>query len=113
VAAAPPWATPPPPPSVMKYHHDIILKKIIHSSVIRLACDPGDPDTVWGWICFDGELLHFIYVKSAFRGFGIGGALFRSAFDVDRLKVSHRTDSLFMAFPGVDFKNPYMMFNYD
>ena len=114
VAAAPPWSTPPPPPSIMKYHHDIILKKLIPSSVITFACDPGDPDTVWGWICFDGELLHFIYVKNAFRGFGIGGALFRSAFDADRLKVSHRTDSLFMAFPGVDFKwNPYMMFNYD
>jgi GNAT superfamily N-acetyltransferase len=119
VAADSPWAvatagstphTPTPlPPPLIKYHHDIILKKIIINSDITLGCDPDDADTVWGWICFDGELLHFIYVKSAFRGFGVGGALFRSAFsESDKVKVSHRTSSLYTAFPGVNFLwNPY------
>jgi GNAT superfamily N-acetyltransferase len=67
---------------------------------------------VWGWICSDGELLHFIYVKAAFRGFGIGGVLFRTAFSgADRVKVSHRTGSLYTAFPGVNFLwNPYRSF---
>jgi GNAT superfamily N-acetyltransferase len=111
-AGSAPHAPTPTPPSLIKYEHDIILKKIIPHSDITLACDPGDPDTVWGWICFDSELLHFIYVKSAFRGFGIGGALFRSVFsDADRVKTSHRTSSLYVAFPGVQFKwNPYRIF---
>jgi GNAT superfamily N-acetyltransferase len=122
VAADSPWAvatagskthipTPLPPP-LIKYHHDIILKKIITNSDITLGCDPGDADTVWGWICSDGELLHFIYVKAAFRGFGIGGVLFRTAFSgSDRVKVSHRTGSLYTAFPGVNFLwNPYRSF---
>ena len=100
------------PPPLIKYHHDIILKKIITNSDITLGCDPGDADTVWGWICSDGELLHFIYVKAAFRGFGIGGVLFRTALaGADRVKVSHRTGSLYTAFPSVNFLwNPYRSF---
>ena len=122
VAADPPWAagtsgsTPwhptPLPPHIIKYGHDTLLKKIISHSAITLACDPEDVDTVWGWICVDGDCLHFVYVKSAFRGFGIGGVLLRSILlGEDRIFVSHRTSSLYVAFPGVRFIwNPYRMF---
>ena len=117
VAAEPPWDfatprhTPPLPHPLLIYEHDTILKKIIHNSTITLACDPDDPDTVWGYICSDGELLHFIYVKSAFRGFGIGGCLLRSAgIPKGRMMISHRTESLFVAFPNIRFYwNPYRM----
>ena len=120
VAAEPPWDfatprhTPPLPHPLLIYEHDTILKKIIHNSTITLACDPDDPDTVWGYICSDGELLHFIYVKSAFRGFGIGGCLLRSAgIPKGRMMISHRTESLFVAFPNIRFYwNPYRMIYY-
>ena len=118
VAAEPPWdfatphATPPPPPSLLIYEHDTLLKRIIRTSTLTLACDPDDEDTVWGFVCADGDLLHFIYVKSAFRGFGIGGCLFRAAgLPGGNIVISHRTKSLFMAFPKVRFLwNPYRMF---
>ena len=117
VAAEPPWDfatprhTPPLPHPLLIYEHDTILKKIIYNSTITLACDPDDPDTVWGYVCSDGELLHFIYVKSAFRGFGIGGCLLRSAgIPKGKMSISHRTESLFTAFPNIRFYwNPYRM----
>jgi hypothetical protein len=117
VAAEPPWDysctphTPPTPPTLLIYEHDTLLKKIIPHSTITLACDPDDPDTIWGYVCFDDDLLHFIYVKSAFRGFGIGGCLLRAAGLPDsNVITSHRTKSLFVAFPGVRFHwNPYRM----
>jgi hypothetical protein len=118
VAAEPPWDfaathhTPPPPHPLLIYMHDTILKKIIRNSTITLACDPYDPDTVWGYICSDGDLLHFVYVKSAFRGFGIGGCLFRSAgLPSGKIEISHRTGSVFKAFPKSRLIwNPYRMF---
>ena len=118
VAAEPPFdfstphATPPLPPSLLIYEHDTLLKKIISTSTLTLACDPDDEDTVWGFVCSAGDLLHFIYVKSAFRGFGIGGCLFRAAGLPDgNIVISHRTKSLFMAFPKSRFLwNPYRMF---
>ena len=117
VAAEPPWDfsstrhTPPPPHPLLIYEHDTLLKKIIRNSSITLACDPDDPDTVWGYVCCDGELLHFIYVKSAFRGFGIGGCLLRSAgIPKGKMMISHRTERLFTAFPNIRFfYNPYRM----
>ena len=117
VAAEPPWDfsstrhTPPPPHPLLIYEHDTLLKKIIRNSSITLACDPDDPDTVWGYVCCDGELLHFIYVKSAFRGFGIGGCLLRAAgIPKGKMNISHRTESLFTAFPNIRFYwNPYRM----
>ena len=117
VAAEPPWDfsstrhTPPPPHPLLIYEHDTLLKKIIRNSSITLACDPDDPDTVWGYVCCDGELLHFIYVKSAFRGFGIGGCLLRSAgIPKGKMAISHITESLFTAFPNIRFfYNPYRM----
>ena len=117
VAAEPPWdfsttpTTPPLPHPLMIYETDTLLKKIIPHSTITLGCDPDDPDTIWGYICTDGDMLHFIYVKSAFRGFGIGGCLLRAAGLPDsNVITSHRTKSLFVAFPGVRFLwNPYRM----
>lgn len=117
VAAESPWAslphtTLPLPPSLLIYEHDTLLKRIISNSTLTLACDPDDEDTVWGFVCADGDLLHFIYVKSAFRGFGIGGCLFRAAaLPSGKIVISHRTKSLFIAFPKVRFLwNPYRMF---
>ena len=120
VAAEPPWDfatphhTPPLPPTLLIYEHDTLLKKIIRTSTLTLACDPDDEDTVWGYVCSAGDLLHFIYVKSAFRGFGIGGCLYRSAGLPDgNVTISHRTESLFVAFPGVRFLwNPYRMISH-
>ena len=117
VAAEPPWDfsstrhTPPPPHPLLIYEQDTLLKKIIRNSSITLACDPDDPDTVWGYVCCDGELLHFIYVKSAFRGFGIGGCLLRSAgIPKGKMMISHRTERLFTAFPNIRFfYHPYRM----
>ena len=117
VVAESPWDfstphhTPPLPHPLMIYETDTLLKKIIPHSTITLACDPDDPDTIWGYVCFDGDLLHFIYVKSAFRGFGIGGCLLRAAgLPGSNVITSHRTQSLFVAFPGIRFLwNPYRM----
>ena len=111
--SSPPHTTPPPPPSLLIYEHDTLLKRIIRTSTLTLACDPDDEDTVWGFVCADGDLLHFIYVKSAFRGFGIGGCLFRAAsLPGGNIVISHRTKSLFIAFPKVRFLwNPYRMFS--
>ena len=119
VVAETPWNfstphhTPPPPHPLMIYEHDTLLKKIIPHSTIILACDPDDPDTVWGYVCTTDKvnLLHFIYVKSAFRGFGIGGGLLRaSGLYRNSIFTSHRTKSLFVAFPGIRFLwNPYRM----
>ena len=104
--------TAPIPRPILVYHHDILLKKLIPHTDITLACDPGDPDTVWGWVCSDLHCLHFIYVKNAFRGFGIGRLLLEdTGLRIGKkIRISHRTPALYSHWPGVHFMwNPYRM----
>lgn len=113
----------PIPPSLSLYYHDIILKKILTNCTLLVACDPEDPDVIWGYVAFDGNgpspVLHFVYVKGAFRRMGIGTRLLNEAlqdwtgvFHTENFPVvvSHRTESLFKAWPEVKWRwNPYRM----
>jgi len=119
----------PIPPSLSLYYHDIILKKILTKCTLLVACDPDDPDVIWGYVAFNAEnpVLHFVYVKGAFRRMGIGTRLLDEAFRLfpeergpnwsarilwkeEPVIVSHRTESLFKAWPNVKWRwNPYRM----
>ena len=104
----------PIPPSLSLYYHDIILKKILNKCTLLVACDPEDPDVIWGYVAFDqvDPVLHFVYVKGAFRRMGIGTRLLSEAGLIldEPVIVSHRTESLFKAFPNVKWRwNPYRM----
>ena len=112
----------PIPPSLSLYYHDIILKKILTNCSLLVACDPEDTDVIWGYVAFDqvDPVLHFVYVKGAFRRMGIGTRLMEEAFDrcngswsqIENhpVVVSHRTESLFKAWPQVKWRwNPYRM----
>jgi len=104
----------PIPPSLSLYYHDIILKKILTNCTLLVACDPEDPDVIWGYVAFDqvDPVLHFVYVKGAFRRMGIGTRLLNEARLMldDPVIVSHRTESLFKAWPNVKWRwNPYRM----
>ena len=110
----------PIPPSLSLYYHDIILKKILTKCTLLVACDPDDPDVIWGYVAFDAEnpVLHFVYVKGAFRRMGIGTRLLRQFMNglfgdpLEPVIVSHRTESLFKAWPSVKWRwNPYRMFD--
>ena len=104
--------TVPIPRPILHYHHDILLKKLIPHTDITLACDPDDPATVWGWVCSDYGCLQWIYVKNAFRGFGIGRLLLDATTLrlEEKIRISHRTPALFSRWPDVHFLwNPYLM----
>ena len=104
----------PIPPSLSLYYHDIILKKILTNCTLLVACDPEDTDVIWGYVAFDqvDPVLHFVYVKGAFRRMGIGTRLLNEARLMldEPVIVSHRTEGLFKAWPNVKWRwNPYRM----
>lgn len=60
--------------------HEKLVKAILTrpSTWVTVACDPTDTNVVYGYIVAetqDVNVLHYIYVKKPFRGFGIGKAL--------------------------------------
>ena len=104
----------PVPPHIPLHYHDLLLKKLLPNIRIMIACDPSDSDTIWGYAAWEPGLLHWVYVKSAFRRQGIGTVLLKSLegmdFSKNELRVSHRTVGLLKAWPDVRFLwNPYRM----
>jgi|1185.fasta_scaffold518409_1 GNAT superfamily N-acetyltransferase len=62
------------------------------SSEAVIACAPDLDDQILGWICFRRpDVLHYLFVKTDFRGHGLGGALFAEAFppSVERIYSTH------------------------
>lgn len=56
-----------------------IIKTLIDEHVVIVACDPTDESHIYGFLCFsyahDHFIFHFLFVKLAYRQFGIARAL--------------------------------------
>jgi len=79
-------------------HHPIVEHLLGKSnSKIFIACPKGDADTILGYlVCEKPEdknpIVHFIFMKEAFRGMGIGKALFKhAAIDPNKMNFTHWT----------------------
>ena len=79
----------------MRLHH-LVLERVIARSCIWVACDAEDPSVLYGFICAEGDILHYLFVKRRFRGLGIGGRLLAEAgFSATGPKLfTHLTDSM-------------------
>lgn len=109
-----------------KKQHDLIETFLIDPrSRAIVACNPQDPEQVYGYILAqslpsdNGDLLvvHWVYVKQPFRNLGIAKALFEKLNKLPAQKptaaiqYTHRVktvDRLLQSYPHVTF-NPYLL----
>ena len=97
------------------YHS--VLEGLLASADIFIACDPDSPRRIFGYLVtgFAGEapVLFYVYVKQAYRGFGIARQLLAAArFDVAKPFffpfLSPQARSLAQHFPQAVF-NPFLI----
>ena len=95
----------------MSLHH-LLLERVVARSVIWIACSADDPSLIYGFICVEGPVLHYLYVKRRFRGLGIATALLGIADMASGPKAfTHLTDemvSLRKKWPLAEY-NPYLV----
>lgn len=55
------------------FHNEMtrLFERLLPSATVRVACDPKDPDTLVGFVCFTGPELHYVYVAGPFRKLGV------------------------------------------
>lgn len=57
-----------------------LMKQLVGRSTVYVACDEKDLSQIYGYLIaeklVDIDILHYIYVKSPFRRFGIGRVLY-------------------------------------
>ena len=69
-----------------KYHK--VLESILPRYTVRVACMEDEPDVILGYVVYLGDVLHWAFVKKAWRKLGIANKLLA---DVTINKVSHLT----------------------
>lgn len=83
--------------------HQELVKKVLLRSAVICAVDPNDPNHVFGWICIETrgltQIVHYIYVKKSFRGFGIARKLM-TLVETNPFFYTHKTESSPSIFKG-------------
>lgn len=99
------------------FHHEVVSRILgLHQTLTYIACDPLDVNVIYGYMVVgkhdENPLLHYVYVKSAFRRLGIANTLLKEAgLDPDKLVFSHwtfETDRLVEKFPNAVYI-PYLI----
>lgn len=92
-----------------------ILDHILDSdnSQTLVACLPDDPNVILGYLVFERDRIHYVFVKEVFRKTGIARSLIQAANLPQTIFITHRTRS---AEPIISshaklIYNPFLLFN--
>ena len=67
-----------------------VAMRLIEKAGVMLAVSPADHNVIWGWICAEPHVVHYVYVRPQMRRpYGIGRALFRLFATEERFTFSH------------------------
>jgi hypothetical protein len=100
-----------------RQHHAVLERLMARPSIVSLVCSlEGDDDTLLGYLIAEDAnqpVFHFVYVKAAFRDYGIAGRLLTaSGINPAAAAYTHRTKAsrwIDDKFPGLLY-NPYLSF---
>lgn len=95
------------PKDIFMTNYHIFAQKLYDNSTVKVACLPDATDVIVGYsiLSKDFQAVHYVYVKAAWRGNGIG----RTLTPTHPVSVSHLTTlgaKLLPKLPGAVF-NPF------
>jgi hypothetical protein len=88
--------------------HRALLRELLERANVVVACGRETPEVILGWAAFEADSLHYLYVKSLYRGFDVTALLLEAVPSSCRW-FTHRTPKLqrVAAQRGLTF-NPYL-----
>jgi len=94
------------------WHHKVIERILGRGALISVVCPKGDPSVILGYACaemYEGKpVIHFIYVKKAFRKMGAAKELLK---DINEGLFTHWTQDsewIVKKYPKFMY-NPYLI----
>ena len=79
---------------VYREQQQTIIARLLRTASGRVACDAGDENVIYGYTIYAPSVLHYLYVKEAFRKMGIGRQLLEAAgAQLPLLSYTHWTDA--------------------
>lgn len=59
--------------------HRLVVDRLLARGTTLVACAPDFEDQIFGYVCFEAGVLHWIFVKGPFKRNGIGNSLMAAA----------------------------------
>lgn len=89
--------------SVFFDHYKLVIDEILSNSKTLIACLPEDEDIILGYLVYESQIIHYIFVKNDFRKYGIAANLVNHSMDLEQpITITHRTKT---ALPILNNKN--------
>lgn len=64
----------------LRMYHDTVQRALYEpSNQVVIACNPHDPEQIFGWAIHGQGVMHYIYVKKTYRRLHIGSMLLEKA----------------------------------
>jgi hypothetical protein len=96
--------------SIFFPQYQLIIDSILYNDAkVLVCCKPDEEDIIFGYIIYEPDILHYIFVKQAFQNLGIGMQLYRKA---QSPKIyTHKTNN-FLNFSNRNemIYNPFLLF---
>ena len=67
-----------------------VVESLVARSTVVVAADPEDHDIVYGWVAFEGDVLHYVCCKPRWQRLGIATHLLRDFLGIP-VQYTHRT----------------------
>lgn len=90
------------PNKVYYYFHHKVLEELISRGMVLVLHYEHTPDQILGWVCYEtydsAMLLHYMYIKKSFRGFGLARKVLEEILDRENPPVvlyTHKTTDIF------------------
>lgn len=87
-------------------HQDALIKALIVRSKVYVAYPSHLPDEIVGYSVLEGNVLHYVYVKSVYRRMGVATGLVRKAARI-YTHAAEKPGRRFAESLGLQF-NPYL-----
>lgn len=72
-------------------HHKVLERIFARTPTVKLAVLPDQPDVVLGYAVTEGQVVHYVYVKPAFRRYGIATSLLQACGIKPKYIYTHHT----------------------
>ncbi len=89
-----------------------VIDNILTRSMFTVAALKDDPEVILGYLISEPGIVHYLFVKEAFRKFGIATSLVKAVLQEDRFIITHKTQRAKLAIKNKEHitYNPFLLF---
>ncbi len=97
--------------SVYFDNYKLVIDRLLNQSEVLVACHPTDENVILGYCVFEPNLIHYMFIKEAFRRFGIATDLIKKAGVKESATITHKTQMAIPILRRKDFIfNPFILY---